>query len=59
MLDNRITIMQYSGQYILNYNIMFLLLVLVLIIIAVISIRIAWLEREEKRIEEIQKKKED
>jgi hypothetical protein len=45
MLDNRITIMQYSGQYILNYNIMFLLLALVILIIGIIALRIAWLER--------------
>ena len=43
MLDNRITIMQYSGQYILNYNIMFLLLALVILIIGMIALRIAWL----------------
>jgi hypothetical protein len=45
MLDNRITIMQYSGQYILNYNIMFLLLALVILIIGIIALRIAWLEK--------------
>ncbi len=51
MLDSRITIMKYSGQYILNYNIMFLVLALVVVIIGIIAMRIAWLEREEKRIE--------
>lgn len=45
MLDNRVTIMQYSGQYLLNYNIMFLPLVLVIVVIGFIAIRIAWLER--------------
>ena len=51
MLDSRITIMQYSGQYILNYNIMFLLVAFVILVIGVITLRIVWLEREEKRIE--------
>jgi hypothetical protein len=51
MLDSRITIMQYSGQYILNYNIMFLLVAFVILVIGIIALRIAWLEREEKRIE--------
>jgi hypothetical protein len=45
MLDPRVTMMQYSGQYILNYNIMFILLAAVIAIIGIIAIRIAWLER--------------
>lgn len=44
MLDNRITIMQYSGQFILNYNIMFSSLALVILIMGLIVIKIAWLE---------------
>lgn len=43
MLDSRVTLLQYSGQYLLNYNIMFSLLALVILIIAIIVIRLAWL----------------
>jgi len=43
MLDPRLAVMQYTGQYILNYNIMFLLLALVIVIIGIIALRIAWL----------------
>lgn len=43
MLDSRVTLLQYSGQFLLNYNIMFSLLGLVILIIGMIAIRIAWL----------------
>jgi hypothetical protein len=45
MLDSRVNIMQYSGQYIMNYNIMFIPLALIVVIVGIIAIRIAWLER--------------
>jgi len=43
MLDNRLSIMNYAGQYILNYNFMFIVLIAVILIMGMIVIRIYWL----------------
>lgn len=46
MLDPRIIMMQYAGQYILNYNFMYILLAMAVLISIVIVARITWLERQ-------------
>lgn len=44
MLDNRLVIMKYAGQFVLNYNIMFLLIIAVVFAIGIVQLRILWLE---------------
>ncbi len=43
VLNNKLNILQYSGQFLENYNIMYCLIMIVLVIFAVFQIRISLL----------------
>lgn len=53
MLEHKIVKMQLAGQFILNYNMGFILIILIICVFSMISLRIIYLQSEEKRLEEL------